>query len=261
MSARAALYSTFAVATLAIGVGFNLTVVQGERDPREIESRPATRGGRPIAFERLKSLDELIERTSPANRIRGRMQPSSTPSLLPRPIERDDLAPPPLRHHTAAPATPALVRAVQRELSIHGYYPGSEDGTLGIVTRAALISYQHDQGLDITAEPTDGLLERLRRNVRPRPDRSHEPLTTSEAAVSVLLKIQSALKRLGHYRGPEDGRITIRLTHAIRSYQTSIGVEPTGRVSGLLIERLIQAPFAVGRTEAGAGSRRLDPRR
>ena len=53
------------------------------------------------------------------------------------------------------------IRAIQRELNQRGFGPLASDGTMRLVTRAAIMSYEHDNRLPYTAEATEGLLTRL----------------------------------------------------------------------------------------------------
>src|SRR5690606_14603674 len=54
-----------------------------------------------------------------------------------------------------------LVRAVQRELKAKGYETGAVDGVTGLVTRGAIMAYESDSGLPLTAEPRQALLQHL----------------------------------------------------------------------------------------------------
>jgi len=47
--------------------------------------------------------------------------------------------------------TPDVVRASQQKLTEEGYKPGTPDGKMGPVTRAAIRKYQEHEGLKVTA--------------------------------------------------------------------------------------------------------------
>lgn len=70
-------------------------------------------------------------------------------------------APPP-----AASSTPTgdreLVRSVQRELQVRGYYKGGIDGIVGPNTREAVRAFQRDAGFDVTGTVDQRLLTELR---------------------------------------------------------------------------------------------------
>ena len=51
-----------------------------------------------------------------------------------------------------------LTKGVQRELANINYEPGPADGILGQVTRAAIFAYEYDNGMVLTAQPSDQLL-------------------------------------------------------------------------------------------------------
>ena len=52
------------------------------------------------------------------------------------------------------------IRAIQRELRQRGYGAWSSDGVMRPVTRAAIMAYEHDQGLPLTGEASEALLKR-----------------------------------------------------------------------------------------------------
>src|SRR5437879_2752432 len=54
----------------------------------------------------------------------------------------------PASHHSASPD---VVRASQQKLTEEGYKPGTPDGKMGLVTRAAIRKYQEHEGLKVTA--------------------------------------------------------------------------------------------------------------
>lgn len=64
---------------------------------------------------------------------------------------------------TATPESDALVAPIQAELTTLGYEPGPIDGVLGATTRRAIERFQGDQGLPVTGEASQALLEALRR--------------------------------------------------------------------------------------------------
>ena len=53
-----------------------------------------------------------------------------------------------------AEARRANIRAIQTELARRGYEPGVANGAAGLVTRAAVLAYEHDQGLPLTGDPS-----------------------------------------------------------------------------------------------------------
>ena len=48
--------------------------------------------------------------------------------------------------------TPETIRAIQRELQARGYEAGAADGVPRLVTRAAIMAYEHDNGLPLSTD-------------------------------------------------------------------------------------------------------------
>ena len=65
----------------------------------------------------------------------------------------------------AAVAPSALVMDIQKGLAARGLYDGPADGLTGPKTTSAILFFQETEGLDMTGEPSEQLVERLK-NVR-----------------------------------------------------------------------------------------------
>lgn len=133
-----------------------------------------------------------------------------------------------------------LVQEIQRLLTTRGYAPGPANGHLGLVTRSAILAFEHDQGLSLTAEPGQTLRHWLRpaaAGPRPAPPRrSHR----SAATVSgVVLEIQRLLIASRHLAGAADGRADERTVAAIRAFEMAHDLVPSGRISGPLATALL----------------------
>ncbi len=61
------------------------------------------------------------------------------------------------------------------------------------------------------------------------------PSQTIKAQSELIRNVQSNLTRLGYDTGPVDGFMGIKTRDAIRAFQTSLGITPTGRVSEELL--------------------------
>ncbi|WP_072392116.1 peptidoglycan-binding domain-containing protein [Hyphomicrobium sp. CS1GBMeth3] len=132
-----------------------------------------------------------------------------------------------------------LVRAVQRELKAKGYETGAVDGVAGLVTRGAIMAYESDQDLPLTAEPQQGLLQHLvlgsadfeaadaRARAVPGPE-----------AESVIRAVQRAFRQLGYMTTLPDGRLNEQTRRAIRKFERDRKLKETGRISGELLARL-----------------------
>jgi peptidoglycan hydrolase-like protein with peptidoglycan-binding domain len=163
-----------------------------------------------------------------------------------------------------APAmTPAQIADLQWQLAVHGYDPGSSDGTVGPQTQEAIRRYQADAGLPVDGEPSQALLDNLQyaqpavnnkaanqrqqgasgftqSQLPPAPPPSPAaPPAPSSAGIPVApdllpiytTSVQQELARRGYYQGPIDGRLGPETRAAIRRYQQDRGLPVTGDVT------------------------------
>jgi peptidoglycan hydrolase-like protein with peptidoglycan-binding domain len=137
---------------------------------------------------------------------------------------------------------PDIVRAIQAALAQRGYEPGVADGVVGLATRAAILAYEHDQGLPLTAEPAEHLLLHLqgRPLALPPSARANRPSRTPHLE-ALVRTVQQSLSGLGYFSGKIDGIGGEETTRAIREYEMDHGLVPTGRISAPLINRLARA--------------------
>lgn len=144
---------------------------------------------------------------------------------------------------TDAPADANLIRAVQAALAQRGYVHGGNTGTLDVVTRAAIMAFEHDRSLALTAEPSRRLLAELQSDVpiaRPmrvagRPGREAE---------EIIRTVQQSLARLSYQPGPADGLPGDATRAAIIAFERDQRLPESGRVSGLLLTRLAEQAAA-----------------
>ena len=86
------------------------------------------------------------------------------------------------------------------------------------------------------------------------------PPQAIKARSELIHKVQSNLGRLGYDAGPVDGFLGDKTRDAIKAFQTSLGITPTGRVSEeplLLLEQGKQQVFAVDLLVAEADAQLL----
>ena len=135
----------------------------------------------------------------------------------------------------------ATVKSVQMELVRRGYEPGTTDGTAGLVTRAAVMAYEHDQGLPLTADPSPEVLAHLRHGTSaPGAAIGLEAGGNSRKghAEQVIRSVQQALGKLGYLGSPPDGFTSEETVRAIREFEMDCGLVPSGRISGPLVAKL-----------------------
>jgi peptidoglycan hydrolase-like protein with peptidoglycan-binding domain len=143
------------------------------------------------------------------------------------------LAPPDAQDH-ASPAE--VTRAIQRELQIRGYETGESDGALGLMTRAAIMAFEHDNGLPATGRPSQDLLKSILLGVNGKTaDKGQKP---TREAQDVIRSVQRSLTSLGYAPGETSGMMTSQTEKAIRAFEADQALPESGRVSGPLVARL-----------------------
>lgn len=133
-----------------------------------------------------------------------------------------------------------VVRAIQRELKARKYIPGKEDGAAGLLTRAAILAFEYDMGLPLTATPSESVLQNIIFGVPgARRDQDAEDKMTP-TSVRIVKQAQKILNDLGYYTGKVHGRIDQKTRKAIREFEEDRSLKVTGRVSGKLMQELIK---------------------
>ena len=130
-----------------------------------------------------------------------------------------------------------VTRAVQRELQIRGYATGANDGVAGVMTRAAIMAYEHDHGLALTARASQGLLKAIILGEGGKPGAKSAKVETAEAQ-DVIRSVQRSLAKLGYKAGAANGKVTPETARAIRAFEGDQALPETGRISGPLLARL-----------------------
>jgi peptidoglycan hydrolase-like protein with peptidoglycan-binding domain len=130
------------------------------------------------------------------------------------------------------------VEAVQRELAASGIYNGPIDGVSGKRTEFAILSYQRQQGLDLTGTASPELLDHIQLT---RQFAQAADITGSLSPAEETDGITSAQRRLaelGYDPGVVDGELGADTQIAIRHFQADRGIAVTGRLSENLIIEL-----------------------
>ncbi|MEU4424200.1 peptidoglycan-binding domain-containing protein [Actinoplanes sp. NPDC024001] len=144
--------------------------------------------------------------------------------------------------------------AIQNSLAEAGYYQEKVDGIYGPATVAAVQALQKAHDLAETGTVDKATDAALQADLRAKGGAAAEQATAATAAV------QQTLKLAGFWTGPVDGTWTAALTEALKSFQSALGVEPTGTVDAATItavERALQqrpAPPSVAMSASPAKS-------
>lgn len=139
-------------------------------------------------------------------------------------------------------ASAKTVVAIQRELTTRGYGPLAGDGVMGLSTRAGIMAYEHDHGLALTGEASEGLLKRILLGGSAGIDFGAPGRTRPSAqAEQVIRMVQHWLAALGYLVGRIDGRLGDDTLKAIRDFEMDKGLVPKGRISAELVARLNEA--------------------
>jgi murein L,D-transpeptidase YcbB/YkuD len=119
--------------------------------------------------------------------------------------------------------------AVQKSLARAGYYDKEVDGVYGPTTVAAVQELQKAHGL-----PTTGTVDKAT-DAALQADLRAQGGAAADEAVASTAAVQQTLKLAGFWDGPVDGAWTDELTGALKEFQTSVGVEPTGTVDATTV--------------------------
>ncbi|MBY0225398.1 MAG: peptidoglycan-binding protein [Hyphomicrobium sp.] len=245
MSARISRLATALFAVLSAAVAINLTVMQPGARVQHVADRSGMWGAvRETAALAVPELDQRNGRpdlpagapAGAASRASGPVPTNSGP-LTPGITQRVLVSPP------GAAADPTqTTRAVQMALAAKGYETGGTDGIAGPVTQAAILAYEVDNGLPLTAEPSDVLLARIKDGGRGTATAAS--LAPGPKADALIRSVQVSLGKLGYKVGRADGRLGEATIAAIRAFEKQQGMADTGRISGDLLIRLTRLSTA-----------------
>ncbi len=151
------------------------------------------------------------------------------------------VAPPKMAVSDTGANVAEIIRGIQRELDARGYEAGQPDGVAGLVTRAAIMAYEHDYGLALTATPSQELLSRIvLGSSAPPAERGAADKIAAGEADSVALMVEQQLAALGYTPGKADGRLDEHTSRAIREFEVDQKLAESGRISGPLVSRLLR---------------------
>lgn len=138
----------------------------------------------------------------------------------------------------APQAGKALVRSIQRGLAERGLHPGESDGTIDVVTRAAILDFEDAFGLPLTAEASQGVLDALTTLREPVKVSAANTLRAGAEAEGLIRTVQQSLERQGYRAGSADGRMGEATATAIRAFERDHGLAMSGRVTAALLVKL-----------------------
>jgi peptidoglycan hydrolase-like protein with peptidoglycan-binding domain len=157
-------------------------------------------------------------------------------AAIARPVERAVQAEQASPGSVAEPAqTVELVRAIQRELQSRGYVTGTGEGIINLVTRAAIMAYEFDHGLALTADASEDLLRTIVLGTAAADVPPVGPLKVGPHAEQVIRTAQQALSALNYGPIKVDGFMGETTVAVIRRFEQERGLAVTGRISGELV--------------------------
>ncbi|MDQ8697266.1 peptidoglycan-binding domain-containing protein [Hyphomicrobium sp. LHD-15] len=182
-------------------------------------------------------------RRGPASVGEGWTSQPQQQASIPGPGERSAVVPP-LETGAVKPIPETadrsdLTKAIQRELKAKGYEAGAVDGVTGLVTRGAIMAYESDAGLPLTAEPRQALLQHIilgSAQIQPAAEGARTP--PGAEAEAVIRAVQRAFRQLGYISTLPDGRLNDATRRAIRKFERDRKLSETGRISGELLAKL-----------------------
>jgi len=175
----------------------------------------------------------------------------------------------------AAPAAPTLVdrksttagrdpqaerrkmkHAVRRQLVERGYLvQGAGDQPEPLAVRAAVLAFEFDYKLALTARPSEMLLKALI-FTHGKPATARKVVPETAEATAMIEEVQRALTHLGYGTNQLTSELDRATRQAIRKFERARGLEESGRISAPLIESF--GP-AFDRERATAASGQLAP--
>jgi branched-chain amino acid transport system substrate-binding protein len=132
----------------------------------------------------------------------------------------------------AAMAAAVQTARLQQALTALGLYSGPIDGVPSEQLTASIAALQTQLGVPATGVYDEATDAALRQRLG----------TASSTLTAATVSLQEALTELGFYHGPIDGVYSAATIAAVRSFQTYLGVPPTGVVDA----PTVQAVYALG---------------
>ncbi|WP_203779069.1 peptidoglycan-binding domain-containing protein [Paractinoplanes rishiriensis] len=125
--------------------------------------------------------------------------------------------------------------AVQKSLAEAGYYQAEVDGVYGPTTVAAVQAMQKANNL-----PETGTVD-MATNAALQAELQAQGSQAADEAIATTAAVQQTLKLAGFWPHPVDGVWTPDLTEALKSFQTALGVKPTGTMDAATVAAVKEA--------------------
>ncbi len=230
MSARFPKLAMVLFGLLSAGVALNMTVMQPAHRQEALAHDSVWGAVKETAALAAPEIDAASAAAAPASGVgaAGPVAGGAAP-ITPGIVQRVVVSPP-----GADPRQ--VVRDIQSALAAKGYETGGQDGIAGPVTQAAILAYEIDNALPLTAEPSEALLGMIR-DGRRGPATSTAPAPGAKAE-ALIRSVQTSLAKLGYTVGRADGRLGEATIAAIRAFEKQQSMPDTGRISGDLVSRL-----------------------
>jgi peptidoglycan hydrolase-like protein with peptidoglycan-binding domain len=168
--------------------------------------------------------------------------------------------------------SPARLKEVQQSLKDQGYDPGQADGVWGRKTQEAISMYQKDKGMTPSGQITVGMLENMgmsqvvaamgieggdmqEQMAAGQPsgeqdargyfgDPSGQSMAGAGAPIfagsDMIRQVEQALKDQGHDPGEVDGTWSSETAQAVKEFQQSQNLAPTGTLTVATIRKVMQ---------------------
>lgn len=188
-----------------------------------------------------------LQPVSGARGARVNVGPSPEAAAVARPVKEVPTSSIPAVEPTQ---TVELTRAVQRELQSRGYMTGTDEGVVSLVTRAAIMAYEFDSGIALTAQPSEDLLRIMVLGRAAGDVAIAGPVKVGAHAERVIATTQQSLAALNYGPIKVDGLMGEATVAVIRRFERERGLPETGRISGELVA-MIAKLAALGKVQSG----------
>jgi peptidoglycan hydrolase-like protein with peptidoglycan-binding domain len=152
--------------------------------------------------------------------------------ILPAPL-------PPARPESTKPRSAnALMLDIQRELAERGFYNGAVDGIAGPRAIQAIREFEKKNGLKVTGEPSENLLEKIRHSLQKSDITGSIAPAAKPILGSRIGSVQRVLARYGFGPVRINGEMDAETHAAIRRFEREQNLPASGEVSARLEQEL-----------------------